>query len=256
MAYTEAQERSAQRRLREIYNRKTRRQRIKLAEKLGYGGTDASKLRVLRRITAQVIPAERVVTLNQYYKPYTSGDDRNPWLGTYPDIAPGPTASRDTEYGNRQLFHITASVMAVAEVPQGVISYSRRLNTKGAIGETDRPGYSSDIRYLLQKFGEDAARKYDPPSEGGEVLPESGQLLFMAFTEAGAREVVEIVNAEGFDIDVPPPDGGKYGIVLAPSTKRDLKNVRVYEYQRKLPKAKRDFIIKYVNRASGQYGIE
>ena len=36
MAYTEAQERSAQRRLREIYNRKSRSERIKLAEKLGY----------------------------------------------------------------------------------------------------------------------------------------------------------------------------------------------------------------------------
>ena len=177
-------------------------------------------------------------------------------MGTYPDISPGQTASRETEHGDKQLFHITASVMAVAELPQGIISYSRRLNTKGKIGDTDNPAYSSDIRYLLEKFGDDAARKYEAPSEGGEVLPESGQLLFMAFTEAGAREVVEIVNAEGFDIEVPPPDGGKYGIVLAPSTKRDLKSVRVYQYQRPLPKSKRDDIVKYVNRASAQYGIE
>ena len=64
MAYSKMDERVAQRRLREIYNKKTRRERIELAERFGYGGSDDSKLRVLGRVTAQVVPAERVVNLH------------------------------------------------------------------------------------------------------------------------------------------------------------------------------------------------
>ena len=255
MSYTKMDERVAQRRLREIYNKKTRSERIKLAERFGYGGTDDSKLRVLRRVTAQVVPADRVVNLNKYYKAYTSSTDRNPWLGKYPDVVPGDTTAKNTEHGDKQLFHITASVMAVAEVSSGVIAYSRRLNTKGKIGETTDPAFSSDIRFLLEKFGRDAARKYLQPSEGGEVLPESGKLIFMAFTKAGAQDVVALANAAGFDIGVPTPEGGEYGIVLAPSTKRDMKAVRVYDYQRPLPKAKRDRIIAYTNRAKRHYNV-
>ena len=163
MAYTKLDERIAQRRLREIYNKKTRAERIKLAERFGYGGTDSSKLRVLRRITAQVIPADRVVNLNQYYKPYTSTEDRNPWLGKYPDIAPGQSVKLKAEKGEKQYYHVTASVMAVADMPGGgVLAYSRRLNTKGKIGETDDPAFSSDIRFLLEKFGRDAAKSTLP----------------------------------------------------------------------------------------------
>ena len=86
MAYTEAQERSAQRRLREIYNRKSRSERIKLAEKFKYGGTDASKLRVLRRLTAQVVPEGRLLKINQYFKPYVTLENTNPWTGRSPDL--------------------------------------------------------------------------------------------------------------------------------------------------------------------------
>jgi len=255
MAYSKLDERIAQRRLREIYNKKTRKERIKLAERFGYAGSDDSKLRVLRRITAQVVPANRVINLNKYYKPYTSSDDRNPFLGKYPDVAPSQSIKEDAKPGEKQLYHITASVMSVAEVSSGVISYSRRLNTKGKIGETDDPAFSSDIRFLMEKFGRDAAKKFLPPSEGGEVLPESGRLIFMAFTMAGANQVVEIANQNGLDIEVPPPEGGEFGIVLAPSTKRDLKDVRVYDYQRPLPKAKRDRIIAYTNRAKRFYNV-
>ena len=81
MTYTEAQDRTAQRKLREIYNRKSRSERIKLAEKFGYGGTDASKLRVLRRIKAQVVPEGRLVKVNQYLKPFVTEDEPNPWDG-------------------------------------------------------------------------------------------------------------------------------------------------------------------------------
>ena len=42
--YSKKDERIAQRRLRDIYNKKTRKQRIQLAERFGYGGSDDSKL--------------------------------------------------------------------------------------------------------------------------------------------------------------------------------------------------------------------
>ena len=44
---------SAATKLRYIYNKKSRAERIKMAEAFGYGGTDASKLRVVRRLAAQ-----------------------------------------------------------------------------------------------------------------------------------------------------------------------------------------------------------
>ena len=77
----------------------------------------------------------------------------------------------------------------------------------------------------------------------------------MAFTKAGAQDVVDLANADGFDIGIPNPEGGEFGIVLAPSTKRPLKAVRVYEYQRPLPKAKRNRIIAYTNRAKRHYNV-
>ena len=102
MKYSKKDERIAQRRLRDIYNKKNRKQRIELAERFGYGGSDASKLRVLRRLTAQKIPANRTVRLNQYYKPFTTDEDRNPWLGKSPDIFAGETAALKNNFS--QLF--------------------------------------------------------------------------------------------------------------------------------------------------------
>ena len=205
MSYTEQDYRKAQRVLREIYNKKTPKQRIELAEKFGYGGVDSSKTRALRRITAQVLPPQRVVSLNQYYRSYTDNENRNPWKGTYPDVAGGKTAALETEFGDKQLYHITASVMAVARFPSGIVSFSQRFNTSGKIGETDSPAFSSDIRYLMEKFGEDAARQYT------EIrLPESGELIFMAFSESGANKVVELAQKEGIDIAVPDAEGGQF----------------------------------------------
>ena len=260
MTYTELEERVAQRRLRDIYNKKNRKQRIELAERLGYGGKDSSKLRNLRRLTAQVIPADRTVNLNRYYRPFSTDTDpaypRNPWRGTYPDVVAGPTTAKRTEHGEKQLYHVYASVMAVAIFPDdAVISYSRNLNTKGKIGETSDPGYSDDIRFLLDKFGRDAALKYSPPTDGGEVLPASGKLIAMAFNPTGAIELDAYLRKRNIDVGIPEAEGGKFGIALVPSTQRKMDNVRVYSYQRSFPKAKRDDIIRYTNYAKGPMGV-
>ena len=255
--YSKKDERIAQRRLRDIYNKKSRKQRIELAERFGYGGSDASKLRVLRRITAQKIPAERTVRLNQYYKPFTTDEDRNPWLGKSPDIFAGKTETRNPEHGDKQLFTIISVVMQVAELPEGLESYSARLNAKGEIGKTDEPAYSSDIPYLLEKFGKDAADAYKPVSEGGIRLPSSGRLIGLAFSDRGARELRQLVeDRTGVDVGIPEPIGPDgYGIVLTPPRTRDMKGVGVYQYQRPLPKSKRDAIIEYTNRAKGPMGV-
>lgn len=257
MRYSKKDERIAQRRLRDIYNKKSRKQRIELAERFGYGGSDASKLRVLRRITAQKIPVNRTVRLNQYYKPFTTDEDRNPWLGKSPDIFPGQSAALETEHGDKQLFSIVSSVMQVAELPEGLESYSSRLNAKGEIGKTDEPAYSSDIPYLMEKFGKDAADAYKPVSEGGIRLPSSGRLIGLGFSDRGARELRQLVeDRTGVDVSIPEPIGPDgYGIVLVPSTRRNLKGVGVYQYQRPLPKSKRDSIIEYTNRAKGPMGV-
>ena len=255
--YSKKDERVAQRRLRDIYNKKSRKQRIELAERFGYGGSDASKLRVLRRITAQKIPAERTVRLNQYYKPYTTDEDRNPWLGKSPDIFAGETAALETEFGRKQLFSVVSVVMQVAEFAEGLESFSARLNAKGRIGETDAPAYSSDIPYLLEKYGQDAADEYRPVDQGGARLPKSGRLIGMAFSDRGTQELRELIEGvTGVDVGIPEPIGPDgYGIVLVPSTRRNLKGVGVYQYQRPLPKSKRDAIIEYTNRAKGPMGV-
>ena len=257
MKYSKKDERIAQRRLRDIYNKKTRKQRIELAERFGYGGSDASKLRVLRRITAQKIPANRTVRLNQYYKPFTTDEDRNPWLGKSPDIFVGDSVALETPHGDKQLFSIVSSVMQVAELPEGLESFSSRLNAKGEIGKTEEPAYSSDIPYLMEKFGKDAADAYKPVSEGGARLPSSGRLIGLGFSDRGARELRQLVeDRTGVDVGIPEPVGPDgFGIVLVPSTRRNLKGVGVYQYQRPLPKSKRDVIIEYTNRAKGPMGV-
>jgi hypothetical protein len=264
MKYSKKDERIAQRRLRDIYNKKNRKQRIELAERFGYGGSDASKLRVLRRLTAQKIPANRTVRLNQYYKPFTTDEDRNPWLGKSPDIFAGETAALETEFGEKQLFSVVSVVMQVAEFAEGLESFSARLNAKGRIGETEAPAYSSDIPYLLEKYGKDAADEYKPVDQGGARLPKSGRLIGMAFSERGTRELRQEIkkiteseeNPEGVDVGIPEAIGPEgYGIVLVPSTRRNLKGVGVYQYQRPLPKSKRDMIIEYTNRAKGPMGV-
>ena len=276
MAYTESDERSAQRRLREIYNRKTRRQRIKLAEEFGYGGTDASKLRVLRRITAQVVPEGRLVRINQYFSPYVTDDAPNPWDGKYPDLALDG------------LFHIVSSVMYVAEFPDGIQTFSNHLNTRSdaawqrtraeyriQAAEAGLPrrrvpvappaateeAYSSEGEYMFAKYAKDVVRSFLPPDQGGYNLPESGTVIAIGFSLRGNQELVEMFADNGVEITIPPPEGDEYGIVLMPSRRGVKQGEKVpqgwaYKYQRKLPKAKRDRIIKYVNRASGQYGIE
>ena len=238
MAYTKKDERIAQRRLRDIYNKKNRRQRIALAEKFGYGGTDASKLRNLRRITAQVVPQGRQVKVNQYFRSFTTDDDPNPYRGKTPN------------YELDGLFHVVSSVMFVAEFPDGLTTFSNFINTSG------EGSFSTDVRELFVKYGEDVVQKYKPVSEGGENLPESGKIVAIAFSLRGADELVSLIE----DIAIPEPQGGEYGISLVPSRKgvrqgEKVPQVWAYEYQRSLPKATRDRIIEYTNRAKGPMGV-
>ena len=238
MAYTKKDERIAQRRLRDIYNKKNRRQRIALAEKFGYGGTDASKLRNLRRITAQVVPQGRQVKVNQYFRSFTTDDDPNPYRGKTPN------------YELDGLFQVVSSVMFVAEFPDGLTTFSNFINTSG------EGSFSTDVRELFVKYGEDVVQKYKPVSEGGENLPESGKIVAIAFSLRGADELVSLIE----DIAIPEPQGGEYGISLVPSRKgvrqgEKVPQVWAYEYQRSLPKAKRDRIIEYTNRAKGPMGV-
>ena len=255
MSYTDKEARIAQRRLRQIYNKKTRRERIKLAERFGYGGTDQSKLRVLRRITAQVVPQGRKVGLNSYFRGFADARDRpNPWKGTSPD------------YELDGLFHIVSSVMYVASFGNNpeegdITSWSSFLNTKGKIGTTDDPAFSDDITQLLGNYGDRVAGKFVPVAEGGEQLPGSGRIIAIGLSDVGNREVFEyVLDWFQFTIDIPEPQGGEYGISLVPSRRgvkqgEKIPQVWAYNYQRPLPKGKRDRRIAYTNRAKRHYNV-
>ena len=274
MAYTQQDERIAQRRLRDIYNKKNRRQRIALAEKFGYGGTDDSKLRNLRRITAQVVPQGRQVKVNQYFAPYAGYDlDMNPYLGKTPNY--------ELDGG----FHIVSSVMFVADMTGAIeeledvetegdalTTWSTLINTRGSKitdNTTDnvikrieagmRPtgeAYSDDVRELFVKYGNDVEDSFKPVDEGGAILPESGTIIAIALSERGAQELATKIPG----IAIPDPQGGEYGIALVPSRKnvkqgQKVPQVWAYTYQRPHPKAKRDRIIEYTNRAKGPMGV-
>ena len=178
--------------------------------------------------------------------------------------------------------------MYVAEFPDGIQTFSNHLNTRSdaawkrtraeyriQAAEAGLPrrrvpvappaateeAYSSEVEYLFAKYAKDVVRSFLPPDRGGYNLPESGKVIAIGFSLRGNQELVRMFADNGVEITIPPPEGDEYGIVLMPSRRgvkqgEKVPQVWAYKYQRKLPKGKRDFIIKYVNRASGQYGIE
>ena len=123
------------------------------------------------------------------------------------------------------------------------------------------PAFSNEVEYLFAKYARDVVRSMLPPEDGGYNLDESGKIIAIGFSLRGNQELVQLFAEQGVEIAIPPPEGGEYGIALMPSRRgvkqgEEVPQVWAYKYQRKLPKSKRARIIKYVNRAAGQYGID
>ena len=237
---------SAATKLRYIYNKKSRAERIEMAEAFGYGGTDASKLRVVRRLAAQKVPKERKVSLNRYFRSFSTLLNKNPYKGN------APLLSLDG------LYHVVSSVMYVAQFGDRVTAWSSNLNPSGSIGETRTPAFSSNIEYLLRQYGETVEEAYND-----EEMGESGFILGIAFSKDGAVSLRNFVRKnypqlKGTNFQIPTPKGKQYGIALMPSRKgvkggQEVPNVAAFTSLRRFPPKKRDVITKYVNRSYSAY---
>ena len=228
MAYSRADELAAQDKLAQIWQVSDRSERIALAERFGYGGTDASKLRAMRRLlTGNLQPGEYAV-ITDYFAPYVTQEDKEVWRGRLP-----PFTIQDN--------HIVVSqVMYVAIIEGDAISWEANLN----------PGVTSkDINTLFESYAAAVDEKM------GQSANVSGRIEGIAFSSDGARQLADYVE-RGFDsfIGVPRAD---YGVALVPTKGKYVEGKRKpltpQTFQRPLPKAKRDDMIRYANRAYGQY---
>ncbi len=81
-------------------------------------------------------------------------------------------------------------------------------------------------------------------------------MVGIEFTMEGARELKRKIEADhGAVIGIPPEaDGRRFGIyMVSVYPGRSGASMETKTYQRSLPRAKRDDMIRYANRAYGQY---
>ena len=174
--YTAAQETEATGILSQIYSSLDRDGRLRLAERLGYGGTDASKLRSLRRILAGEIRYGSKVNVTRFFRPTTTVDDPFP-LRRIPDIRIGDVQP-DRKKRNPDisgLYQIISQVMYVRETESGIVSFATYLNSRG----------SRNIKFLFDNYNERAAEVYQTDFKQNPRA--SPGIIAIAFSDRGAR---------------------------------------------------------------------
>ena len=72
MAYSISQEQAAQEKLAQIWRASSRTERLALAERFGYGGTDDSKLRAMRRLLTGSFKLGSKADVTKYFKPFVT----------------------------------------------------------------------------------------------------------------------------------------------------------------------------------------
>tara|TARA_R100001129_G_scaffold29042_1_gene19357 strand:+ start:942 stop:1712 length:771 start_codon:yes stop_codon:yes gene_type:complete len=249
--YTAAQETEATGILSQIYSSLDRDGRLRLAERLGYGGTDASKLRSLRRILAGEIRYGSKVNVTRFFRPTTTVDDPFP-LRRVPDIRIGSVQPdrirRNPDIGG--LYQIVSQVMYVRETELGLVSFASYLNS----------GASRNISRLFEDYNQRAAEVYQTDFEQNPRA--SPGIIAIAFSDRGAREL-----AQDYDVSIPQviatenegvQSVSSYGVALVPG---GTPTTQGYGRQssfgtRRLPKSRRNEIIRYVRSVSKRvYGI-
>ena len=232
----------ARHKLAEMYAKADTAGRTKLGEDLGYSGKPANIRRSVRRLMAEVSKTESVV-VTEYFEPFITNDDPESqiaWKGRLP------------AWGLEGRFFINSSVMYVSEFPSGVLAWTQGLNGKKALSSVPALFllYSDEALWRLQGF-------YD---EDKEVARESGRMLGIAFSNAGAAALIEHLGLEG---RVALPERlTDYGIVLVPTHEiyREIGGKSVKQgygkfrggTARPFPKGKRREMIQFINRSHSQ----
>jgi len=252
MSYSISQERAAQDRLAQIWKASSRRERLSLATRFGYGGSDASKLRSMRRLLTGTLGKGQTALVTDYFKPFVTNLDDEAWTGRTPS------------YTLTSLHTIQSQVMYVTQNEYGFSSWEAKLNLswKG-LGYKEKTQVSSmSITDLFSKYSKvvkHSLGKY----RGRDDFNERGEdVVGIAFSQKGAEQLKKYIEDLGYVVGskfIPKPFI-PYGIGLVPTSsvfkKEGKKKVRQQHqtktYQRSFPKSKRDDMIRYANRSYGQ----
>ena len=258
MPYSIEDEQRAQDRLAQIWRVSNRRERLAIADRFEYGGSDDSKLRVMRRLLTGSIGDGQFINVTNYFKPYVTLDSPNAWNGERV-----PPFKID---GNAQ---IMSQIMYVREYdisPDDVILPDNARDTTIQAFEVhlNADAKSNDMRTLFEAYNRKVKEvlgrysKIDPDSD------HSSQTLAIAFSQNGVDELIELYDRR---IEDPRPDT-PYGIIVASTrskyvgVKGKMKRAKPDSktFQRSFPKAKlksgkyagrskRDVMIEYSNRS-------
>ncbi len=227
MPYSLRQEQAAQERLAEIWRISSRREKLAIADRFGYGGSDASKLRVMRRLLTGSLKEGQYAVVTDYFKPFVTQEDPNAWSGRVPP------------YSITQSYMLFSQVMYAAMDSGGLLTWEAYLNT---------PSKKDSLVALFKLYNETVLEKL---KQSPQV---SGRIEGIAFSKKGANALADYLEmVSGQPVVVPRAD---YGIALVPTkgTYKDGKrqSLTSQTFQRSFPKSKRDDMIRYANRSYGQ----
>ena len=235
MAYSKNQLIEAQDKLSDIYSVMTRSERLALATDFGYGGTDESKLRSLRRISTGSLDKRQSAVVSRFFKPFITKEDPEAWLGRVP------------AFELKSDYTIQSYVMTVKD--EGGVDRVIENNINLSYAELNRSRRdsvaSTDLRQLFRDYSTIARQRVETPYARA-----------IAFTDEGAREYIEKHNASpdvNNRIRMPKKNRPFQISLISVFPPRSGQGTETKTFQRGIPKAKQETIVKRVNRTYGQY---
>jgi len=230
MTYTEGEILRVQDKLSEIYSVYSRSERIALAESFGYGGTDESKLRSLRRISTGRLGKRQSADVSRFFKPFITEGDPNAWSGRLP-----PFRLSSPYTIQSYVMYVMEEQSEFTEFQLLTIDGNLNLNRNDLAIPSNKAVASTDLAELFRLYNRLAAIK----------VTEQRYTKAIAFTDEGAEQLVDAFDGR---IEVPRVNR-EFGIYLVSvfppksGTKTQTKT-----FQRGIPKAKQERIVKSVNR--------
>ena len=235
MSYSKNKLIEAQDKLSEIYSVMTRSERLALASDFGYGGTDESKLRSLRRISTGSLDKRQSAVVSRFFKPFITKEDPDAWLGRVPP------------FELKSDYTIQSYVMTVKD--EGGVDVVIENNINLSYAELNRSRRdsvaSTDLRRLFRDYSTIARQRVETPYARA-----------IAFTDEGAREYIQKHNASpdvNNRIRMPRKNRPFQISLISVFPPQSGQGTETKTFQRPIPKAKQETIVKRVNRIYGQY---
>ena len=254
--YTDDQLQDAASRLREIYDVQTRSERLRTARKFGYTSKPESRLRMYRRITRGVAKPNSRFDATKYLEPYVLGFTENIL----------PNDGQETVLNGRvppfsfsQNMQIVSRVLFVAVRGNGEAdSWEASINVNPfrvadykdpETGKVRRKTPKSKLLNPMALLKEYQKSVRDRLERGRREM--AYPVVAIGFTKDGADELSDAYQTGQIDKEI------EFGAVFLPTSFAYENNKRLPTLTqeptfRPFPKAKRERIVKYVNRAYPQ----